>query len=129
MTEEKKHILSSLKIKALLAEYDMKPSALGSKIGVNRSTVSAWTNGTRRPDGKNARKLEEFFKLSKDYFNDEESSMNDDDKMIMNGTPYDIVSYKIAAGYFDIFKQLAKLLDDGKISEETFNKAIEKLDK
>lgn len=61
---DKKHLKTATRIKECLAERNMKASELAEIIGVNRSAVTHYTNGTYCPKNDTAQKIAEVFHVS-----------------------------------------------------------------
>lgn len=128
MEEKNKYIIIGTKIEALILESGITQADLARSISVSPATVSSWVSGERRPGRDNAISLGKYFNKPKEYFEMPDEKSDDVKKITSNNVQYDIISKKIAAGYFDVIRQLAKLRDEGKITEETFNKSLDKLD-
>lgn len=54
-------------IKSLRKEKNLTVEQLAKKIGVAKSSVSAWENGKSEIRGKNLKKLSDFFDVSESY--------------------------------------------------------------
>jgi transcriptional regulator with XRE-family HTH domain len=63
----------SRKLKILMAERDVKGTALAARIGVKQQQVSRWTNAKTVPDINEARALANYFRVSLDWLCDPEA--------------------------------------------------------
>ena len=80
------------KIKRLRKERGLNLVDIASAIGVNKSAVSFWENGTNEPKGTYIKALADFFEVSTDYLlgrEDEWGNSEPTEKICQNGLTQD----------------------------------------
>ena len=58
---ERKHLKTAARLKECLEEHEMKAIDLADRIGVNRSAITHYTNGTSCPKNDTAQKIADVF--------------------------------------------------------------------
>jgi len=59
------------KLKKLRLDAGFSQDTLAKEMGVSKTCISAWENGTRRPSGQYILAYAEIFDLDNDFFEDE----------------------------------------------------------
>lgn len=58
------------KFKKIRQEAGLSQDSLAKELGVSKSCISAWENGTRNPGGQHLLSYMKLFNLEDDYFDD-----------------------------------------------------------
>ncbi len=61
---EKKHMKTAYRLRECLEEHNMKATELADRLGLNRSAITHYTNGTSCPKNDTAQRMADIFKVN-----------------------------------------------------------------